>query len=318
VRGYGNALRRGFAEAVGKYILMADCDESYDLTDLRRFVERLRGGADLVMGNRLRGEIKAGAMPWHHRWIGNPLLSGFLKLLFRTGVGDSHCGMRAFRRDAVPRMNLCTPGMELASEMVIKSSLAGLKVEEIPVTLWPDGRDRRPHLRSFRDGWRHLRFILMCSPVFLFVLPGLLLTLLGLAVIPALVWAGYGSYAKAFGPNFMYTAALLSITGSNLVIFGFLAKLYTHQIDPAFQDPRMTRLMSLFSVERGLCLGGAMVVAGAAMGAPVLIHWLLTREVAWPAWWIFAGLLLTLGIEAIFTSFLVGILDLPRESSRTG
>jgi glycosyltransferase involved in cell wall biosynthesis len=318
VRGYGNALRRGFAEAAGKYILMADCDESYDLTDLGRFVERLRGGADLVMGNRLRGEIKPGAMPWHHRWIGNPLLSGFLKLLFRTEVGDSHCGMRAFRRDAVPRMNLRTPGMELASEMVIKSSLAGLKVEEIPVTLWPDGRGRRPHLRSFRDGWRHLRFILMCSPVFLFVLPGLLLTLSGLMLIPALVWAGYGSYAKAFGPNFMYTAALLSITGSNLVIFGFLAKLYTHQIDPVFQDPRMTRLMSLFSVERGLCLGAAMVVAGAAMGTPVLLHWLLTREVASPAWWIFAGLLLTLGIEAIFTSFLVGILDLPRESEQAG
>jgi glycosyltransferase involved in cell wall biosynthesis len=318
LRGYGNALRKGFAEARGKYVLMADCDESYDLTDLHRFVERLRSGADLVMGNRMRGEIKPGAMPWHHRWIGNPLLSGFLNVLFHTGVGDSHCGMRAFRRDAVRKMNLRMPGMELASEMVIKSSMAQLKIEEIPITLWPDGRNRRPHLRSFRDGWRHLRFMLMCSPMFLFMLPGLFLMLLGLAAIPAAVWAGYGVYTNLFGPNFMYTAALLSIAGSHLLVFGFLAKLYTHQIDPVFEDPRIARLMSRFSVERGLCLGGGLVIASAALGTPSLVRWCLTLEMASPAWWILAGLLFTLGIEASFTSFLVGILDLPRESGRTG
>ena len=140
LKGYGNALRRGFLEARGRFIVMGDADDSYDFTDIKRFVDKLRAGADLVMGNRLAGEIKPGAMPWLHRWVGNPLLSGFLNLLFRTGVGDSHCGMRGFRKDAVMRMNLQMPGMELASEMVIKSSLVGLRIEEIPITLWPDGR----------------------------------------------------------------------------------------------------------------------------------------------------------------------------------
>src|SRR6516225_5450657 len=179
LKGYGNALRKGFAEARGRFIIMGDCDDSYDFTDLARFVERLRGGADMVMGNRLRGEIKPGAMPWLHRWVGNPGLTWFLNLLFRTGVGDTHCGMRGFRKDAVERMNLQMPGMELASEIVIKSALSRQRIEEIPITLWPDGRDRRPHLRSFRDGWRGLRFMLMCSPTALFVLPGLLLTIVG-------------------------------------------------------------------------------------------------------------------------------------------
>ncbi len=318
LRGYGNALRAGFEEARGRFVIMGDCDDSYDFTDLGRFVDRLRGGAELVVGNRLAGEIKPGAMPWLHRWIGNPLLSRFLNLLFRTGVGDTQCGMRGFTKEAVARMRLQMPGMELASEMVIKSSMAGLKIQEIPITLFPDGRTRRPHLRSFRDGWRHLRFMLMCSPLFLFILPGLLLTLAGVAAIPAALLAGYGKYSNVFGPNFMYTASLLSIVGSNLLVFGFLAKLYTHQIDPVFEDARMTKLLSWFSVERGLLLGAGLILAAAAFGVPVLIHWLRTLEVFSPGYWVLAGTLFTLGVEAIFASFLVGILDLPREKRRKG
>lgn len=318
LKGYGNALRKGFEEARGRYLIMADCDDSYDLTDLERFVERLRGGAELVMGNRLRGEIKPGAMPWLHRWIGNPVLSWFLNVLFKTGVGDSHCGMRGFTKDGFRRMGLQMPGMEMASEMVIKSSMAGLRIEEIPIVLWPDGRDRKPHLRSFRDGWRHLRFMLMCSPVFLFVLPGLLLTLLGLLAIPGAAMAGYGMYDDVFGPNFMYSASLLSIVGSHLLVFGFLAKLYTHQVDPVFEDPRVARLLSRFSVERGLILGGLLMLGALVSGAPVLVEWYRSGAVPSPASWIFAGTLFTLGVEATFTSFLVGILDLPRESSRSG
>jgi glycosyltransferase involved in cell wall biosynthesis len=152
LKGYGNALRFGFEEARGRFLIMADCDDSYDLTDLDRFVQRLRAGADLVMGNRLKGEIKPGAMPWLHRWVGNPVLSGFLNLLFHTKAGDTHCGMRGFTKDAYRRMCLKMPGMELASEMVLKAALAKLRIEEIPITLYRDGRDRRPHLRSFRDG----------------------------------------------------------------------------------------------------------------------------------------------------------------------
>ncbi len=315
-KGYGNALRRGFEEARGKFIIMGDCDDSYDFTDLKRYVDRLRGGAEFVIGNRLAGEIKPGAMPWHHRWIGNPVLSWFLNVLFKTGVGDSHCGMRGFTREAYRKMRLKMSGMELASEMVIKSAKVGLKTEEIPITLWPDGRDRKPHLRSFRDGWRHLRFMLMCSPKFLFFLPGLLLAILGLAAIPAAVIAGYGVFDDAFGPNFMFTASLLSIVGWHLMIFGVLAKVYSHQVDPVFEDPRIPKVMQVFSIERGVMLGLLIVTASLVCGVPVLVEWWQTAKVNSPARWILAGTLFTIGFETVFTSFLVGILDLPRENGR--
>jgi glycosyltransferase involved in cell wall biosynthesis len=317
LKGYGNALRRGFAEARGQFIIMGDCDDSYDFTDLKRFVERLRGGADLVMGNRLKGDIKPGAMPWLHKYVGNPCLSWFLNLLFKTGVGDSHCGMRGFRKDAVAKMNLQMPGMELASEIVIKSSLAKLKIEEIPITLWPDGRDRRPHLRSFRDGWRHLRFMLMCSPSFLFFLPGVLFLVLGLSAIPIAALAGFGVWTDYFGPNFMYTSSLVAMTGFHILVFGFLAKLFAHRLDPVFFDRRVDKLTRWFRVERGAMIGGALILASILLAAPVFVHWLRTAELLAPQW-IFAGTLFVLGLETIFLAFLVGIVELSRESQRHG
>jgi glycosyltransferase involved in cell wall biosynthesis len=311
-RGYGNALRRGFDSARGRWIIMGDCDESYDFGDLARFVEPLRAGAELVMGNRLAGEIKPGAMPWLHRYVGNPLLSGFLNMLFRTGVGDSHCGMRGFSKAAYEKMNLQMPGMELASEMVIKSSLARLRTVEIPIVLWPDGRNRRPHLRTFRDGWRHLRFMLMCSPLFLFVIPGLVLTLFGLLAIPAAMLGGYGVFSDRFGPNFLFAASLCSLCGWHLLIFGFLAKLYAAQVDPLFDDPRTRRLARWVTVERGLICGSVLLGAAVLLAAPVVIAWLRTQAVASPGQWILAGTLFMLGTESIFASFLVGMLELPR------
>jgi glycosyltransferase involved in cell wall biosynthesis len=318
LKGYGNALRRGFAEARGRYIVMGDADDSYDFGDLGRFVEQLRDGADLVMGNRLKGTILPGAMPWHHRWIGNPLLSGFLNLVFRTGAGDCHCGLRGFTREACRRMNLQMPGMELASEIVIKAARAGLTIREIPITLRPDGRDRPPHLRSFRDGWRHLRFILMCSPLYLFVVPGLLLTLVGLAAIPTAALAGYGVFTSAFGPNFLFAAALSAIVGMHLLLFGVVAKLYAHQVDPVFVDPRVNRWLQYFTVERGILVGLSISTVGAALGVPVIAHWLQTREVPSPAQWIFAGTLAVIGLEIMFAAFLVGIFELPHERDRQG
>lgn len=318
LKGYGNALRRGFLEARGRYIIMGDCDDSYDFTDLHRFLERLRAGADLVMGNRLAGEVKPGAMPWHHRWIGNPGLTWLLNLLFRTPIGDSHCGMRGFRRDSMLALKLQMPGMELASEMVIKSAYARQRVEQIPITLHPDGRDRPPHLRSFRDGWRHLRFMLMCSPTFLFLIPGAILMLAGLAAIPITLLAGYGMFTSFFGPNFLYTASLVSITGTHLLVFGTLAKLYAQQINPIFHDPRIDKLARFFSVERGLIFGLDLVLAAAAIGLPVFIHWCRTLEVPSPGLWIFAGTLFVLGLETGFAAFLIGILELQRESQRAG
>ncbi|MCL4824927.1 MAG: glycosyltransferase family 2 protein, partial [Anaerolineales bacterium] len=178
-KGYGNALRGGFAAARGKFIIMADADDSYDLSNLMPFVEQLRAGYDLVMGNRFLGGIKKGAMPWHHRYIGNPILSFIGRLFFHSPARDFHCGLRGFTKSAIEQMNLQTAGMELASEIVIKASLLDMKVCEVPTTLSPDGRDRPPHLRSFRDGWRHLRFLLVYSPTWLFLYPGLFLVCIG-------------------------------------------------------------------------------------------------------------------------------------------
>lgn len=318
LKGYGNALRKGFAEARGRFIIMGDCDDSYDFTDMKRFVDRLRDGADLVMGNRFAGEIKPGAMPWLHQRIGNPGLSWFLNLLFHTGARDVYCGMRGFRKDAVERMNLHMPGMELAPEMVIKSKLARLSIEEVPIVLWPDGRGRRPHLRSFRDGWRGLRFMLMCSPTFLFILPGILLVLLGLGAIPVVVLAGYGVWTNIFGPNFLYTASLVALGGAHLVGFGFLAKLHAHRVDPVFRDPRVEKLADFFSVDRGLILGVDLMLAGLIVGLPVFVHWCRTWELPMPAQWIFAGTLFMLGLEAGFVSFLKGVLDMQAQERKTG
>jgi len=318
LKGYGNALRRGFAEARGQFVLMGDSDDSYDFTDLGRFVDRLRTGADVVMGNRLAGEIKPGAMPWLHRWVGNPGLTFALNLMFRSGVGDTHCGMRGFRKDALEKMNLKMPGMELASELVIKGRLANLKVTEIPITLHKDGRDRRPHLRSFRDGWRHLRFMLMCAPWFLFELPGELLLVAGLLATPAALAAGYGVADQHFGPNFLFGASVAALTGFHLIVFGILAKLHANLVDPVFKDPRMDWLAGFFRVERGALYGGTMLVMAAVLGGTVLATWLRTDTVPNPGVWVFAGTLFMLGVETVFLSFLVGIIDLSRESRRQG
>jgi glycosyltransferase involved in cell wall biosynthesis len=318
LKGYGNALRKGFDEARGRYVLMGDCDESYDFRDIPRFVKPLRHGADLVMGNRLQGGIKPRAMPWLHQRIGNPGLTWFMNLLFHTDCGDVYCGMRGMSKDAIRRMNLQMPGMELAPEMVIKSTLAGLRVEEIPITLWPDGRDRKPHLRSFRDGWRGLRFMLMCSPTALFVLPGLVLTILGVLAMPAVLLAGYGTYATFFSPNFLFGCSVLAVCGWHLLLFGFLAKLHAHHVDPVFRDARIERLAAAFTVNRGLISGAIQLAVSAALGVPVIVHWLRTLTLPAPGQWILAGTLFLLGFETVFASFLVGILDLRRESRRQG
>ncbi len=314
-RGYGHALRAGIAAARGRYIIMGDSDDSYDFAAMGPFIERLRAGDDLVMGNRFRGGIRPGAMPWHHRYVGNPVLTGILNLFFHSPIGDAHCGLRGFRKDSCAKLHLRSQGMEFASEMVVKASVSRQKISEVPVILYPDGRDRPPHLRSFRDGWRHLRFLLMCTPTFLFLLPGLFLTVMGLVAIPAVILAGYGAYSRPLGPNFMYTASLIAISGFHLLVFGFLAKYYAHLMDSVFRDDRMEQLAQFFSVERGLVLGVVLMAIGATLGAPVLIHWFQTSEIPSPGQWIFAGTLFCLGLEGGAAAFLVGILKMPRQAS---
>src|SRR2546426_1750304 len=181
-KGYGSALRGGMTAARGKYIVMGDADGSYDFSSIGVFVNALREGNDFVMGNRFKGGIEPGAMPWKHRWIGTPVLSALARLFFRTPVGDVNCGLRALSKSAFMKLNLQTTGMEFASEMVVKASLHGLRIAEVPIVLRPDRRSRRPHLRSWRDGWRHLRFMLLFTPAWLFLIPGVLMVAVGLVV----------------------------------------------------------------------------------------------------------------------------------------
>ena len=315
-RGYGSALMRGAEESRAPYIIMADADDSYDLTDLERFIAGLRGGADLVMGSRRRGPIEPGAMPWLHRWIGNPMLSGLLNVLFRAGISDAHCGMRAFTKAAYRRMQLQTTGMEFASEMVIKAALGQMRIAEIPITLHPDGRSRPPHLRSFRDGWRHLRFMLLFSPTHLFLIPGGLATLLGLVPLIALGGGPRFIGGVRFDVHYMVLGSLLTILGFQIVSTGVFAKVYSHAARLYVSDRTLNVLMRYFNLERGLVAGAMIFLLGFVIDASILVHWLRigmgTLDAVRPA--IQASTLMIVGAQIIFSSFFLSMLVVPRRS----
>lgn len=269
-RGYGAALLGGIAAARGRYIIMGDADDSYDFASLDAFVATLRNGADLVMGNRFRGGIAPGAMPFLHRYLGNPVLSFIGRLFFRTAIRDFHCGMRGFSRDAILRLGLITPGMEFASEMVAKAALAGLRIEEVPTTLRPDGRGRPPHLRTWRDGWRHLRFLLLFCPRWLFLYPGIALGLLGVGGL----LAGYlGAQAVPFGIHSMLYLGAATIIGVQLIVFALLTKwlavLARFVPEPAW----MSRWSGSFSLEKGLIAGALLLLAGLGWSIGLTVDW---------------------------------------------
>ncbi|MCS6994536.1 MAG: glycosyltransferase family 2 protein [Anaerolineales bacterium] len=312
-KGYGSALRGGFAAAQGKYILMADSDDSYDLEHLEPFLEKLREGYDLVMGNRFQGGIAPGAMPWHHRYIGNPVLSFIGKLFFRTPANDFHCGIRAFTKEAIERMNLQTTGMELASEIVIKASILGMNVCEVPTRLFPDGRGRPPHLRSFRDGWRHLRFLLLYSPAWLFLYPGLFLLTAG----------GLLSLLLFFGPvdiGFRYidfhtfiAAGSLSYLGLNMVSFAAITRVYAYRSGLLPNQPRLFSLFRFLNLEKGLLAGGLLTLFGLILLIRAL---LLSNNFAQIGYdnsvrLVFGGALaLVSGVQVILTSFVLSMLGM--------
>jgi hypothetical protein len=314
-RGYGgSALMRG-AEEAGAPFIMADADDSYDLTDLERFVDGLRAGNDVVMGSRINGTIEPGAMPWHHRYIGNPILTGLLNLLFRANVSDAHCGMRAFTKHAYRRMHLQTTGMEFASEMIIKAALADLRIAEIPITLHRDGRSRPPHLRSFRDGWRHLRFMLLFSPTHLFVLPGLLCMAVGLVPLIALGGGPRRILGINFDVHYMVLGSLLTMLGYQIVTIGLFAKAYSHAARLYAQDRTLRGLMRYFSLERGLVGGGILFLAGFFIDcAAILLRWLAsgreTLDAVRPA--LQASTLMIIGAQTVFSSFFLSMLAVPR------
>lgn len=319
VKGYGNALRGGIAAARGRYILMGDADGSYNFGHLPRFVERLRAGADLVMGNRFLGGIEPGAMPWKNRHIGNPILSFIGRLFFRTGIGDFHCGLRAFSADAYRRMDLRTTGMELASEIVIKSVLFGLRVEEVPTVLRKDGRDRPPHLRPWRDGWRHLRFMLLFSPRWLFWYPGILLMAVG----------GIGGAVLAQGPlplgrvtldvHTLLFAAVAVLIGFQATSFAVLSKFFAIRAGLRRAEAGFDDWFRHLTLEAGLMTGSVLVIVGLTLSLGAVWFWSgqgfgrlqpsETLRLVIPG-----ALSLVLGSQMILTSFFLGVLRLDTRS----
>ena len=316
-RGYGNALRSGIEVALGRYVLFADSDDSYDFRDIPRFVAELHSGADLVMGNRFQGGIMPGAMPRLHRYIGNPLLSGIGRLLFRCPVGDFHCGMRAFTKIAFEKMELTTTGMEFASEMVIKASLKKLRIVEIPTKLHPDGRSRPPHLRTWRDGWRNLRFMLLFSPRWLFFLPGILFFLLGGILVLLLSFSSVQVYEINLDIHTLLVGSTLCIIGHQLIIFGLFSKGFA--IREGLHPPSrpLERWGTRVTLEVGVLAGVAFILVGALLLGAAVYHWEQTgfgdldpsrsMRLVIPAM-----LLLTLGVQTCFGSFFLGVLSVPK------
>jgi glycosyltransferase involved in cell wall biosynthesis len=308
-RGYGSAYLAGLAAARGKYIVMADADLTYDFGDIPRFVKQLDAGGELVMGNRMKN-IKPGAMPWHHRYIGNPVLTGVLNLFFRTGVRDAHCGMRAVRRSVLPQLDLRSTGMEFASEMVIRAAKEDLDIREIPIEYHPRAGESK--LSSFRDGWRHLRFLLVHSPTYLFLIPGAVVTLLGLLVM-ATVLGEVNVLGRRWDVHTMIAGTLMTVVGTQVLALGFAARAYgvwyMGERDPWFQ-----RMESRFRLEHGLLGGGLILLVGVALVTFIGAKWLASGggALAETQLALFAATLVIVGIQIIFSSFLVSILGLRR------
>ncbi|NCS25114.1 MAG: glycosyltransferase family 2 protein [Microcystis aeruginosa BS13-02] len=309
-RGYGSALRGGIAAAKGQYIIMGDADDSYDFTNLSPFLEKLRQGYDLVMGNRFQGGIKPGAMPVLHKYLGNPVLTWLGRLFFGSPCGDFHCGLRGFSKQAIEQLNLRTTGMEFASEMVVKASLYGLKITEVPTTLSPDGRSRPPHLKTWRDGWRHLRFLLMYSPRWLFLYPGLALMFLGFV---ATIW--FMTQPKVH--TLLYSATAL-IIGFQIVSFAVFTKAFAISEGLLPEDRKLKRFLRYINLEVGLIIGVISFLLGIGGSVYALYTWnaqlygaldpAVTMRIVIPS-----VTALALGVQVIFSSFFLSVLELKRK-----
>ena len=321
IRGYGAALLAGIQAAQGEFILMADADDSYDFSHLPRFVAALEsgpeGGKDLVMGNRFKGGIINNAMPPLHRYLGNPVLSFIGRLFFNVPIGDFHCGIRAFRTSSMRSLNLRTTGMEFASEMVVKASLQGLRIGEVPTTLQPDGRTRAPHLRTWRDGWRHLRFLLMFSPRWLFFYPGILLAVVGLLLSAWLIPAERHLGSLRFDVDSLTYALGLLLIGVQITVFAISAKVFGTQEGFLPPNPKFEKILDTVSLENGLILGVVLLLVGIGLGGYAMAQWhaagfgavTATRMLRFT---LPSAAALMLGVEAIFASFFLSLLGLNR------
>jgi hypothetical protein len=319
-RGYGSALIGGIRSASGRFVIMGDADDSYDFATLDAFVDRLRGGDALVMGNRFAGGIAPGAMPLLHRYLGNPVLSFVGRLFFRSGIGDFHCGLRGFDRSKVLALDLHSNGMEFASEMVVKATLAGLPISEVPTTLAPDGRSRPPHLRSWRDGWRHLRFLLMMSPRWLLLYPGLALVGLGLALQAVIARGPLIIDGVGFDVHTMLYASGMTVLGMQLVLFALIARAIGCLKGVLPLSGWFRRFMNAYSLERGIALGLALGVAGVSVGVYSVRVWVGTGLAAIdPAEMMRIAIpsvtLVLAGAEIVFASFVLSFVDLRRNEA---
>lgn len=312
-RGYGAAYLRGFQEARGKYLVMGDADDSYDFLDIARFVEPLHQGAfDMVMGTRLKGNILPGAMPWTHRWIGNPILSAILRLFFHTRVSDSHCGLRSFTREAYRRMHLRTQGMEFASEIVVNALRENLRIHEVPITYHP--REGVSKLSGLRDAWRHVRFMLVYSPSYLFQLPGLLLAAVGAYLVAWLARGPRELLGHQWDFHVLLFGALALILGYNLVLFDVLAKTFSMGAGLAKPNQWLRRLTDFFSLEKGLVAGAILFLAGLVLEAKIVLDWagngygqlMAVRGI------VIGMTAMVLGAQTVFGSFLVSLLLVKR------
>lgn len=317
-RGYGSALQGGISAAQGRYVIMGDADDSYDFNNLMPFLVRLRSGSDLVMGNRFKGEIRPGAMPLLHRYLGNPVLSALGQLFFKVPAGDFHCGLRGFRTEAIRALNLSTPGMEFASEMVVKASLFGLRISEVPTTLSPDGRDRPPHLATWRDGWRHLRFLLMCSPRWLFLYPGIALSILGAFGMAILIGGPVSWHGVTFDIHTLLFSATAIPLGLQVAFFAIFAKASAISRGWMPQDTRLLRFLAFLTLERGILLGFLFCIAGVLGSLHAFSIWegtgfgpLMPSRVMRIA--IPSLMFLTIGVQVLFSSFYLSILEFDRE-----
>ncbi len=321
-KGYGSALRGGIEAARGRWLIMGDADDSYDFSNITGFVEKLRAGDDLVMGCRLPsggGTIAPGAMPFKNRWLGNPVLSNLGRLFFKTPIRDFHCGLRGFSRAAYDRIHPKTTGMEFASELVMKASLKGMRVSEVPITLHKDGRSRPPHLKPWRDGWRHLRFMLIYSPRWLFLVPGLVLAVLGGIAALAIVFAPRMVGGVQFDAGTLSVACMCAIIGVQFVALACFTKVFAIGEELLPDDPKFSRVFRFFTLEKGLIVGVLLFAAGAASLAWSFWLWKRAGFGALPYGEnlrrvIAAATLLTLGIQVMGASFFMSVLGLKTTS----
>lgn len=319
-KGYGNALKGGFEQASGKFIIMGDADNSYDFSNLSLFVEKLRNGHDFVMGNRFKGGIQKNAMPWLHRYLGNPVLSFLGRLFFKSSIGDFHCGLRGFTADAYRQMNLTTAGMEFASEMIVKAHLLNLKIIEVPTILYQDGRSRKPHLKTWSDGWRHLRFLLLYCPNWLFLIPGLVLMSVGLILSIALILAPIQLGKITLDVHTLLYASGFLITGFQFVVFYGLTKVFAVTQNLLPKSQRFNAVFKIINLERGLILGFLMLLFGIGLSVYSFSVWSdksfgplessQTLRIVIPA-----VTISILGLQTILYSFFFSILGLKDEKN---